>query len=317
MTRVLPHKAALIGCLLLSSLALRVHADAAAPPLARGVGYTLNTYSANFTPSTVDTAVTHAPGFKWYNWDLFGKQSDPNAVQLNADGSATFLGERAQLLSAVHIGKTGDFVGTSFGGGAYIEADMKVGPATYDPSAKSWPAFWSLQMEGNVVPGASQWPGQAPGYNHSIEADFFEYQHKIDELPSTSYGASLHDWYGIYKQTCSQGMCGVGTPYGIGQKHAPPGTDMQQYHRYGFLWVPATEHSKGYVKFAFDGQQIGQTQEWTMLKDQPPPPTGQPWLFGIIDRQHLFLIISTGAGQPLTVRSVNVWQASTANNWTR
>jgi len=320
MTRLQPHATMVVGCLLFAGFSVRSHADAPpAPPMARAVGYTLSTFASDFTPATVDTKVTKAPGFKWYNWDLFGKQSDPDAVQLNPDGSATFTGERAQLLSAVHIGKTGDFVGTSFGGGAYIEAEMKLGVATPDPGAKSWPAFWALQMEGNVIPNASQWEGQEPGYIHSIEVDFFEYQHRpgIENLPATTYGSALHDWYGVYNKTCGHGLCGVGTPYGIGQKHAPPGTDMLQYHRYGFLWVPATERSKGYAKYFFDGAQIGATQEWTMLKDQPPPPTNQPWLFGIMDRQHLFLIINTGAGQPFYVRSVNVWQASTANNWTR
>ena len=307
-----------LGALLLSAVPLDSYADSpATPSMAKEVGYTVSTFSSDFTPATVDTKVSKAPGFKWYNWDLFNRLSDPKAVLLNPDGSATFTGEKSQLMSAVHIGKNGDFVGTSFGGGAYIEAELKIGPATPDPTAKSWPAFWSLQMEGNVIPNASQWVGQEPGYVHSIEADFFEYEHKIEELPSTSYGASLHDWYGVYKKTCEHGLCGVNTPYAIGQKHAPPETDMQQYHRYGFLWVPATERTKGYVKFTFDGAQIGTTQEWTMLKDEPPPPTGQPWVFGIIDRQHLFLILQTGAGQPMTVHSVNVWQASTAGNWTK
>jgi len=102
----------------------------------------------------------------------------------------------------------------------------------------------------------------------------------------------------------------------VGTKKAPPNTDLRQYHRYGFLWVPASARGPGYAKFYFDRSQMGPTQEWQLLKDQPPPPTNQSWAFGIIDRQHLFLILSTGAGQPMTVRSVDVWQASAAGNLT-
>ena len=292
-------------------------ADAPAPPPAAQAGYNLNTFSANFTPGTVDTKVTKSAGFKWYNWDLFGKQSDPQAVQLNSDGSATLMGEPGQLLSAVKVGSSGDYVGTSFGGGAYIEGEIKLETPSPTPGAKAWPAFWALQMEGNVVPNAAQWPGQPPGFLHSIEADFFEYMHKPEEAPATTYGGSLHDWYGIYNKSCGHGLCQVGTPYGIGLRKAPADANLRQYHRYGFLWIPATSRSKGSAKFYFDGVQVGPPLQWDMLLDQPPPPTNQPWAFGIIDRQHLFLILSTGGGQPMTIRSVNVWQASTARNWSR
>jgi hypothetical protein len=304
------------GFLILSISTQSVADDTSSIPApAQQAGYAVNTYSSNFSRATVDTEVSRSRGFKWYNWDLFGKRSDPLGVQLNPDGSAT-LADTGQLLSAVHIGNLGDFVGTSFGGGAYIEAELKLETPTPTPGAKAWPAFWSLQMEGNVLPHASQWIGQPSGYVHSIEADFFEYMHKPEEQPSTAYGASLHDWYGIYNKTCGPGLCQVSMPYSVGTKKAPPGADLREYHRYGFLWVPASAQATGYAKFYFDRAQMGPTQEWQLLKDQPPPPTNQSWAFGIIDRQHLFLILSTGAGQPMTVRSVGVWQASAAGNLT-
>jgi hypothetical protein len=88
---------------------------------------------------------------------------------------------------------------------------------------------------------------------------------------------------------------------------APPGTDFRQYHRYGFLWVPATADTKGYAKYFFDAKEIGSGWSWQQFANQTPPPV-PPWLYGIIDKHHLLLILGTGVGEPMTVKSVAVWQ---------
>ena len=80
------------------------------------------------------------------------------------------------------------------------------------------------------------------------------------------------------------------------------------------LWIPATPTRRGSFSFYFDGVQVGPTTPYAAFQDQAPPPSFfSPWLFGIIDRQHLVLILGSNSG-PLRVRSVNVWQASGANN---
>jgi hypothetical protein len=66
----------------------------------------------------------------------------------------------------------------------------------------------------------------------------------------------------------------------------------------------------------FDGVLVGHTRTWTQYTNQPPTPVGQPWLFGRMDQEHLFFILSTGFGQPFTIKSVNVWQKSAASNIT-
>lgn len=289
------------------------------PAAAVGVGYETNTFSSNFTQETVDTKATKQSGFLWYNWDLFGYKSDPDAIELNPDGSVTILGDKTgahgKLVSAVQYRATNSFVGVAFGGGAYIEAELKFDPyGILRKDRKGWPAFWSLPLEGNVLPGKFQWEGQPKGFVHSIEADFFE---DIGSGPGSvlhSYGASLHDWYGIYDKTCSPGLCQVGMPYKDGLRVVPEGTNFNQYHKYGFLWVPATPTSNGYARFYFDGVQVGPEQKWIQFTNQPPPPTGQPWAFGILDQQHIFLILGTSVGQPMTVKSVNVWQKSDQSN---
>jgi poly(3-hydroxyalkanoate) synthetase len=56
----------------------------------------------------------------------------------------------------------------------------------------------------------------------------------------------------------------------------------------------------------------GSADSLTIL--ETPPPTSQPWLYGIVDQQHLILILGAGTNTPLLVRSVHVWQSGTTNN---
>jgi len=98
----------------------------------------------------------------------------------------------------------------------------------------------------------------------------------------------------------------------------PAPVDFSQWHRYGLLWIPATPQAKGSLTYFFDGRQIGPPIVWTQFQGQAPvspikavgPAT--PWAFGVIDRQHLVLILGSGASTPLRVKQVVVWQASAA-----
>jgi hypothetical protein len=247
---------------------------------------------------------------------MFGSETNTGAVGLNADGSVTLAGDttgpNGELVTATAAHNAAGFVGTAFGGGAYVEAALKFDPADVArANSKGWPSFWSLAIEGNVLPGANQWPGQAVGYAHDIEADVLEYLFLPYGGPANAYGGTLHDSYGIYNVTCS-GWCDQTT--NVNKRMAPVGTDFTQYHRYGFLWVPATPTIPGYARFYFDGQPMGPEQKWTQLTNQPPTPANQPWAFGVIDQRHLMLILGTGVGEPMTVQSVDVWQASTTQD---
>jgi len=316
------YRAALKSLLaVICALAFSSEAIADPPQPAAAMGYTINSFSSTFTTSTVDLGATKQPGFQWYNWDLYGYHTDPSFVQINSDGSLTLLGNiNGSIVSAVRVpGAPNNFVGTSIGGGAYVEAELKFDPrqvaaAGTGPKA-DWPAFWALPIEGNFIPDGNQWIGQPPGYKHNIEVDVLEFMRLAPGTPPNAYSASMHDWYGIYKTTCAPaGFCQGGMPYKTGLRIVPVGTDFTQYHRYGFAWRPATPTTPGYAKFFFDRNQVGPTTQWTLLGDQPPPPVNQPWEWGIIDREHLWLILSTGLNQPVTIRHVDVWQASTASN---
>jgi hypothetical protein len=304
---------------LLLTLGLPLTALATPPAEVALHGYTENTFSSNFTSRTVDMNRTLNRGYKWYLADIYGKRSNPADIKINADGSVTMYGDNTgatgALMSVAPYRGTNSWVGTSFGGGAYIEAVFNYDPAQVEATHKNgwhaYPSFWSLAMEGNFM-GSAQWPGQAKGYEHSVEVDFFEADH-VTSL--TTYGIGLHDWWGIPNKTCNPGLCKI-SPFPKGIVPPPKGTNFKEYHTYGFLWVPATATTEGLIDTFFDGKSTGYKLSWTKYTDQPPTPEGKSWAFGKTDQQHLFFILGTGTGETYQVKSVNVWQKSAAENLT-
>jgi len=304
---------------LIFSVALPLQALADPPEAAAAQGYNVNTFSSNFTLQTVDMNNTRNRGFKWYLFDLYSITAKSTGVLLRTDGSVTLIGDATgadgQLMSVSKYPGTDTYTGTAFGGGAYIEAVLHYDPAlvakAHAKYRAPYPAFWGLPMEGNIIAGADQWLGQPAGYIHDVETDFFEADYPTKP---TAYGAGMHDWYGIEGKTCPPGLCGISFTNPSGERDPPAGTDFTQYHTYGFLWVPATPTTNGYVSAYFDGAPIGGTHEWTQFTDQAPTPVGQPWLFGRVDQQHIFFILGTGEGENMTVQSVNVWQQSASSN---
>ncbi|MET4605077.1 hypothetical protein ABIB90_004572 [Bradyrhizobium sp. JR4.1] len=286
------------------------------PDIAREAGYLVNTFSsqADFSPSTVDQSLTFIPGMKWYNSNIIkGAQQSPDHNIINADGSITTssLRNALGLVTAANIAKPPGFVGQAFGGGGYFEAELRFDPTTVDLKAV-WPAFWSVSLESSAALPVQRWNGQQPNFNHTVELDIFEYLYALPK-PRNIYGAAGHEFFGIYDVTCKPGRCKVDSVNN--ERVAPADTDWSQYHKFGMLWIPATEDSRGSVKFYFDRKQIGSSIQWTKFRDEDPPVTASsPWKFGILDRQHLILILTAGRSSPITVRSVNVWQASARAN---
>lgn len=306
---------------LLLTLSAPLTALAEPPAEAIQYGFTVSTFTSGFTAQSVDMNRTLNRGYKWYLADMDSIRANPAGVKINSDGSATLLGDNTgalgALMSVAPYRGTNTFVGTAFGGGAYVEAVFSYDPAQVTAAhagGKIWPypALWSLPMEGNIVLGANQWPGQAAGYQHNVELDFFEAD--LVNKPTAYGAAALHDWWGIPGKTCPPGMCKVSMLTPSGERDPPAGTNFQQYHTYGFLWVPATATTQGFVDAFFDGQPIGYRHAWSQYTNQPPTPIGQPWAFGHIDQQHMFFILGTGVGEAFTIKSVNVWQRNASQN---
>ena len=240
--------------LALCKSALPATLPATLPPEAAAVGYTVNTFHSTFDRKRIDLADSRAAGFQWYLGQFFGfPATAAGTVSFNTDGSVTILplvDSGSGINSAAPRGK--DWVGMAFGGGAYFEATLKFNPQDViaTKGKGGWPAWWSMSIEHFAFLPGEQWPGQEPGYAHFAEPDFFEYD--IWEFsPHHWYGGAVHDWWGVWKKTAPDGYGNVsnapggGTNFGNFQVKTPEGTDFTQYHRFGFLWVPATLRRRG------------------------------------------------------------------------
>ncbi|MDR3708965.1 MAG: hypothetical protein P4L33_11750 [Capsulimonadaceae bacterium] len=302
----------------------------AAPPQAAAAGYTINTFHSVFNTNTVDSTGRTQPGFLWYPahyyWmkptDAASMQLGPgNTIILNSDGSPSG-NNNTQICSMSPAKTTSGFVGMSFGGGGYFEATFSFDPdQVFSQRKKSgeqqsnagWPSWWALSADPIIERSQVQsWIYYStadvdPKYCNSVETDFFEYN--CEPSDRDSYGGALHNWYGIYKYK------GIHYPYEYGHMGVPKGADFTKPHKFGFLWVPARSSSagkvRGYAAFYFDDKLVSNGKHiWEPYCGEAPPPTDEHPAFGVLDRQHLALILGSGVGEPMTVKSVNVWQMS-------
>lgn len=301
------------------------------PIAAKNAGYTINTFhipQGGFSTSNVDTASTFAPGFQIYSGRFF--TTDPpepfsNYATINPDGSITvgFNDHTApafQLATAAQIVGSPPWVGTVFGCGAYITAEVAM-PESQAPG--SFQAYWyGDAIEQLAYPfGSSQetWPGQATNYSAFVEADFMELIGSNVNTPTgkQSYYTTLHNWYGVYQSTCPSGYCDVNNAGGNGNEtYVPKYTDFTQYHRIAFLWVPATAApTNGNVSFWFDDELVNGPYSYAQFTTQSPPPAS-PFIFGVIDIRHLALIFGGSLKNQVTLRSMDVWQGSGSCNLT-
>jgi hypothetical protein len=253
-------------------------------------------------------------GYKWYPQHFQGFTTTPNSAIEVANGALTLLtdvsGFGVGLQTAIPAANAQGWVGRAFGGGAYFEARIKFDPATINTAdgVTSWPAFWSVAIEFLVGDSsAAYWPGQIPGYYHFAENDFFEYNLKR-WYGVNYYGGAVHDWYGTFNQCGNQWYCDVNN----GETSVitvPPSTDWTQYHTVGQLWIKGTaaNGNQGSILYYFDGQPTSDTVTWVDSGDGTPPPTGD-FIFSIIDKQHLMLVLGTGVNEPFTIDWVRVWQ---------
>ncbi len=293
------------------------HGGTPVPAAAGAVGYTVNTFHVGpFTTSNVDTAQTYAPGFLLYENNLAGSSSNPANFIINSDGTMTILNE-ATLVSAGGILGFPFYHGNAFGCGYYQTAEISFDPNPPGRTGVGYPAFWSMALE-NLVgshnnPPSAQWPGQPNEYVHYSEFDIFEFD-RSNSYPNYAYGGTIVDWYGQYNVTCP-GFCGVLSSFAPNTIIPPKSTDWTLWHRIAGLWVPATDITVGYVQYYFDDIPMRfPLVTWTKYDgnvDTPPPTTSSPWLFGVIDIDHMLVIIGGGGGAgnwTMNVRSVDVWQ---------
>lgn len=300
---------ALIALWLAGGIALAQTAPPAFDPADPGrTGYKL-VFDGEFPSNAViDMGDTRQSGFEWYRGAFFGHPATPAASISIKNGVLTLAGaDSTQIATAAPNGMPQGWVGKVFGGGFFIEARIAFNPAA-PPHKTQWPAFWSMAIEHMAGTALDT-------FEHYIEDDFFE--NDTVWAGANSFGGAMHDWFGVYKQTCpGKAYCSFSNDGDLGLDnfviHVPPTTNWRQFHVFAQLWTPATPQQNGAVQYYFDNAPTTDRITWPYAAT---PAQVAP--FGIIDQDHLVIILSTGGGQTMQVAWVRIWQKpADADDWT-
>ena|ERR1017187_2850617 len=261
--------------------------------------------------STIDINNTKVPGFKWYVQYPFGSAHALAGDFSVTSGVLTITPTTANMgITTVVKDGAGGVRGQVFGQGYYAEARIAF-DNTQVITANGWPAFWGESVHHILT--LDRWPGQPTGYAHFIEDDFFEYDTAAGS-GANSYGGAWHDWYGIYNVTCSL-FCNV-TNNGVISLGS---TTWTSFHTVGRLYIPGTPANgmQGSSTSYFDGVAVGTPLTWTGVRPGTAPPSGT-FEFSVIDNDQMTIVVGSGAGLPLQVDYVRVWQIATPRapiNW--
>ncbi|MDD5673611.1 MAG: hypothetical protein PHC61_05590 [Chitinivibrionales bacterium] len=294
--------------------------QAAAPTQAAAAGFTVNTFSSTFDSSQVDMKNTKNSGYKWYLSRFFGWGPEPaSGITLNSDKSATLTTQgvpqsiypydgsgvptytNGGILTAGQKITGGDtsWVGTVFGGGGYFELTVKINDPNYTAGAGG-AGWWNMSIEKMAnLPGLS-WVGGGAGEEHFMEIDALDYH----DVHPPQYRALVRELYGRqpYYYIYQASNFNVNSFINL-----PANTDFTASHKYGFLWVPATSSKNGYLVFYYDDKATIDSVSWSQFTNQTPPPNA-PWKFGVLDQQHLVLVLADTHSPGMTVQLLNVWQ---------
>jgi hypothetical protein len=316
---------ALIALSAMSAQIARGAGDTDPPAAAKAMGFLVNSFHSNFR-GDVDLENQKNRGANWFLERWFGaKPTRPERLKIDSVQGITLTdgGDQGNYtIGSAAMDKSrspSKWVGSAFGGGGYFEAVIKFDTASVRVRDKvGFPAWWLEPIEHMADPKTDYWIGQEPGYEHFVEVDIFEYNQWAKHAPNF-YSGAVHEWYGVYSKTCPPNYCRVSNMNGLTQFdnfviEVPSDTDFGSFHKFAVLWVPATASSKGYIQYYFDDMKMADRVSWSKLSGEQPPPGKSPWTFGVLDKQHMVLILGTGNEQPMTVRSVNVWQKSVSEN---
>lgn len=323
-------------------------------------GYCTNTLNSRFNTTTVDVNHTLKPGFEWYNQRFAGLGGGVATVTLRGDQSVavggTNDGVNSDLSTAAPSPSGTSWVGTAYGGGGYFEATLAFNPAqvvSADLAKDRWPSWWSNPLEATVpLYSLWYWTPNNPQYLHSAEPDFFEYDQWASDRTNNpdpsgrTWGGTIHDWTHVEDPKSSWGYSvppGGQVQEADNSDQVPAGMDFTKYHRYGLLWIPATEGNcnntvrwnsdgslnltsgNGVAVFFFDGVPFKTSSQYTWCKYNQSDDTPEAmlaiglannWTFGVLDQQHLVLTFGSGGAAQMQVYAVAVWQKNASGNVT-
>lgn len=258
------------------------------PVQASKVGFKKLTFNDDFDSiNSIDTSGSRQPGFNWYIDD--GVWSNNNAKRtayqvdhsvLTVTNSGRYTGNWTLASFSSH-GKTGH----SFKYG-YFEARFRFDP-TLGKDMEGWPSFWSLSAYHSMVNNMDHW----------AELDFLEaYTGGFHHFDGAFVG-TVHDWADSSKKHFQNSN---------NWQPLPKGTDFNQWHTYGCLWLP------GKITWYFDDRPL---MTLNYSPTAPPDPAGKSpapaGTFSILDSdpKGMLLILGSDTKWPMYVDWVRVWQA--------
>ena len=202
------------------------------------------------------------------------------------------LTEAQNPILATNAAGTGTVTGITLGQTYYI---VSVGTNSVQVSATQGGAAITLGGTGTATCGL--------GFGDWIEIDT-----EYDTGSTTKLGYALHSWNG-YLSGDVQTHTSF-SPYTV----ITGSNTFANPNKFGMLWVPATATTPGYVTWYFNNQPT-YTQTWNQYDPTllPPPVLGSS-AFSVLDTRHIAILFGTSTVYPMTVSSVNVWQATAANN---
>jgi len=283
-----------------------------------GSGYVL-VRSDNFANlSTIDLNNTKASGFHWYVGRFFGWgavassnfTTDANGLVLNTPDTFSNFSMGSATDNA-----TGGYVGTVFSGGMYIEASMAFDSSLFNFS-NGWPSFWSMAVEHMQGTHNDQWPGQAAGYEHFMEDDYFEYDNPNGTRDQ--WGSAMHDWFGNPASQINNAP-GGNTPWNNAFQVKPGSVivwNATTFHTLGHLYVAGSvaNGGNGYVQTYIDGVASVSTSSpastkvtWTDTITTPAALPTSTAVFAIQDQDHMVVILGTANNIPYHIGHVNIW----------
>ena len=268
--------------------------------------------------STIDVNNTLASGFHWYvnrpfSWGPVAASNftlDANGVVLTTPDTFSNWS-----MSTMGDNGAGGYVGTVFSGGMYVEARFAFDNTLFN-FGNGWPSFWSMAVEHLQGNRTTQWPGQAAGYEHFMEDDYFEYDNP--NAGRDQWGSVMHDWYGN-PATQINSAPGGGTNWNNGFMVKPGSTivwNLATFHTLGHLYVAGSvaNGGNGYVQTYIDGVAAVSTSSpastkvtWTDTITTPAALPSSSAVFAIQDQDHMPLILGTGNNIPFHIDFVTVW----------
>jgi len=265
------------------------------PPQAVEAGYKALVFNDDFDSiNSIDINATEKPGYNWYVGLPFGGPNTlPSALSVSNSVLNLTRCPRNYNWAISSYCINNDF-GHTFRYG-YFEARLRFDP-TLGKVSKGFPAWWALSTYYSRV-------NKMFHCKHWAELDFFEaYTNGYSDYNGAFVG-TVHDWADsskIHYQNANNVQL------------LPEGTDFNQWHTYGCLWMP------GKVTWYFDGVAL-MTQNYSATAPPDPLPnagSGSPdpapaGTFSILDTdpQGMLLILGSDPEWPIYVDWVRVWQA--------